>query len=385
VAYVPHPYDGEDFDDALTAALQRLAERLPGWTPREASVEYAVLSEMLRLTLDTRLLAADVADAIFRSFGTKLVGLPPHPGSPATGTAVFTVDEPGRTVPAGTAVLWPDGAGGSLPFVTATDASTVGDSLDTTPVQLVAESSGTAANGLPPVDLELVDALAYVTRVRTTVESAGGTDAEDDLTYLDRLSQSLQLLRRVPVLAADYAVLARDVPGVYRAMALDGYDVETELPGQERALAVAGVRADGSPLSADVAEALQVRLSSEREVNFRVGLVEPSYTPVAVTFTALADPRADPLDVLGAAIEAVRSFLSPAAWGGGAERPPVWRPDRTVRYLDVVGVLSQTPGLVHLDDVTVNGARDNVTLTGLAPLPDGASTVTGSVSTVSYS
>jgi hypothetical protein len=378
VGYVEHPYAGEDLDEVLTAALSRIAERLPGWTPRETHVEYALLSELARLALDTRLLAADVADGVFRSFGTKLVGLPPHPGSPATGSAVFTVTEPGRTVPADTTVLWTDASGTGHLFTTTADTTADAGTL-TAEVELVATEPGQAATGLPAGELALVDALAYVTAVAATTPSSGGTDPEQDADYLDRLSQSLQLLRRVPVLAADYAVLARDVPGVHRAVALDGYDPDTDTTGNERTLAVAPFGADGNPVSADVAEALRARIDNEREVNFVVTVIAPSYTPLTVTWHARAALGADPAAVLTAGIAGARAFLSPAAWAGGTERPPVWRPQTVVRFLDLVGVLSRTPGVAELLDVTLNGARADVTLTGPAPLPAPDSTVTGTV------
>lgn len=371
-AYVDYPYAGEDLDDVLAAALTRLAETLPGWTPRETHLEYALLAEVLRHILDTRLLAADVAKSVFREYGAQLIQLPRNPGTPATGTVTFQLtDTTGRTVPAGTGVLWgadPASGDGRL-FLTVADTTAAPDSSTTPPVQVAAAEPGEDGNGLPAGSVDVVDALAFVAGATATTSSAGGTDPEQDADYLDRLADSLQLLRRIPVLAGDFAVLARDVPGVHRALGLDGYNAQTGQDGQERTVSVAAVDSAGQPLAPAVAEALRARLDGEREVNFVVQVLAPTYTALTVRYTVNVDRNADPAAVRADVTAAVRDYLSPARWAGGDERPPVWRLERVVRYLDLVGVVFAVPGVANVTDVTLNGGRVDVTLNGPAPLP----------------
>lgn len=379
MAYVSFPYDGEDPDEVLAAALQRLAATLPGWTPNEAHVEYAVLSEMTRLALETRLLAADVADAVFRTYGEQLIGLPAQSGVAASATATFTmVDTSARTVPADTQVLWPTG-GEPILFATVTDVTNVSGNATTPGVQILAVEPGTAANGLAAANLELVDALSFVSSAQATSGSSGGQDAETDVEYLDRLADSLRLLRRIPVLAEDFSILARDVAGVHRALALDGYNPADGTSNNERMLTVSAVDEAGQPVAASVLAALQTRLDAEREVNFVINTVAPTYTALTVTFTAKTAKNGDPAAVQAAAEQAVKDYLSPAIWGGGDERPPVWRLKPTVRYLDVVGVIAAVVGVDELTAVTLNGGTGDVTLTGAAPLPAADPTVTGTV------
>lgn len=483
MAYVPFAYDGQDPDDLLTEALARIAAALPGWTPNEAHVEYAVLSEMTRLALETRLLAADVADAIFRSYGEKLIALPALPGLPATANATFTfTDTSVRTVPAGTAVLWPSASGVPVQFVTVLAVSNTAGLLTTPAVQINASEVGTQSNGLAATSLQLVDALSFVSAVASTTTSAGGQDAETDAAYLDRLADSLKLLRRIPVLARDFSILARDVTGVHRALGLDNYQpgvneqqtvtvtaatggtftvtfegqttaalpfnasaatVQTALvalsnigdadvlvtagplgtasvtvefvralgdsnrtqmtttssltgagaavstatareglvavTNAERTVSVVPVAADGTPVSTSVAAELKARLQADREVNFVVNVLSPMYTALTVTFTGQAQPGADAAVVLAAAIQGVKDYLSPTTWGGGDERPPLWRLETTVRYLDIARVIGSTAGMRHVFDVTVNAARVDVALVGAAPLPAANATVTGTV------
>lgn len=381
MAYVSFPYDGEDPDDALAAALSRIAAGLPGWTPREAHIEYALLAEMTRSAVETRVLAADVSDEIFRTYGERLIGLPSQPGVPASATATFTMTSTtARTVPAGTQVLWPTG-GDPVLFATVADVSNAAGTTTTPGVQISAVEVGTFANGLPATILDLVDALSFVSTVQSTTASSGGQDAEEVAAYLDRLTDSLRLLRRIPVLANDFAILARDITGVYRALALDGYNPNDGTSNNERMLAVAAVDTAGQPVPTNVLNDLQARLDAEREVNFIVHTLQPTYTALTVTFTARTTSSGDAAAVRTAAEQAVKDYLSPAVWGGGDERPPVWRYKPTVRYLDVVGVIARTPGVAELTAVTLNGGTVDVTLAGAAPLPAANPTVTGTVTT----
>lgn len=381
MAYVPFDYDGEDLETLLAEALSRITAALPGWTPNEAHVEYALLSEMTRLALETRLLAADVADSIFRSYGESLIGLPPQPGVPATASATFTMtDTAPHTIPAGTAVLWPTG-GEPILFETVVAVTNAAGSATTPAVQIAAAEPGTAANGLAASPLQLVDALAFVASAAATTGSSGGQEPESDAEYLDRLTDSLQLLRRIPVLAGDFAILARDTPGVHRALALDGYDPDTNSSGNERTIAVAPVAEDGSAVPASVLTNLRLMLDSQREVNFVVKTLNPTYTALTVTFEAQTAPGGNTELAAAAAVQAVKDYLSPALWGGGDERPPVWRYQPTVRYLDVVGVISRAPGIRSVTAVTLNGGSADVTLAGAAPLPATNPTVTATVVT----
>jgi hypothetical protein len=71
--------------------------------------------------------------------------------------------------------------------------------------------------------------------------TAGGIDAEPDDVYLSRLTDELTLLAPRPILPVDFAIMARDVTGVTRATALDGYDPTATITGRT------GTTTSGSP------------------------------------------------------------------------------------------------------------------------------------------
>jgi hypothetical protein len=56
-----------------------------------------------------------------------------------------------------------------------------------------------------------------------TAISTGGVDAESDDDYLDRFRTNAQLLAPRAILPSDFASLLQSVPGIDRALALDGY------------------------------------------------------------------------------------------------------------------------------------------------------------------
>lgn len=147
------------------------------------------------------------------------------------------------------------------------------------------------------------------------------------------------------------------------------------LENNERMVTVSPVDVDGEPVGQTIDTNLQNYLQSQREVNFIVNVIDPSYTSIDVTWTGVASPTANHDSVIAAANAALASYLSPALWGGGNQTPPLWdSSDNVVRYLSVVTLLGETPGLAYLDSVAIgyhNGTlgTDDVDLIGYAPLP----------------
>lgn len=87
-------------------------------------------------------------------------------------------------------------------------------------VPIQSQVSGSINNNLPTGPLTLVaPSWSFVSSVAATTVSSGGTDAETVDSYINRLSQELQLLTPRPIVPNDFAVLAQGIPGVARAVA----------------------------------------------------------------------------------------------------------------------------------------------------------------------
>lgn len=363
--------DPDDFERLTESAFSYFAAKLPGWLPAPGDPLTILIESTARMAAELKLLAGRVPEAVFRYFGASLLGLAPIEASHASvGSTWAMVDLAGHTIPAGTLVGLPADGDRLIAFEVAEDVVVPPGSggTGTGEVLLVAREPGAAGSGLHGAPATLLTPLSFVDWVATPGYSTGGVDAESDADYRDRLAAELQLLSPRPILAGDFAVMARRVAGVERAVAIDGYDPGTNSTGNERMVTVAVVDAAGEPTTTLIKTAVDGLLQAEREVNFVVHVIDPTYTSVNVTFLAHALPDYDPADVQARAVQAVTDYLSPANWGltvndGG------WRNQTRVRYLEVAAMLDRVEGLDYIDQLWVQGVGTDLTLTGAIPLP----------------
>lgn len=386
--YISVPIE-TDPESLAQDAFDYITNKIPNWLPSEGNLETIILGAISQMAAENRDLASDVPTTIFRWFGATLLGVPPIDAQPAQVLVTFqAINTDGYTVPAGTIIGLRDSNDELVPFELANDViilpglliSTVNDG------QLIAVEPGAAASGLPG-PAEMIDALSFIAAVTVTGgASSGGVDAEEDDAYMARLVAELQLLSPRPILARDFAVMARRVGGVFRATAIDGYNPATQTYNNEKYVAVAVVDANGNALSAPVKASVDALLQAEREINFVVNVIDPTITNIDVTFAAISLPDFDPAAVELAAEQAVRDYLNPATWGTNPIDDTEWLNTTVVRYLELAEVINRVEGINYITTLTLavaggGQAAANVTLTGAAPLAnDGAivGTVTAS-------
>ena len=370
----------EDPDEIIQRILDGLAERMPGWEPvpgapevalaEELGYEMAVLGQLTRIGLE-------VAVA---GFGETAFGFPAYLGATADLQTNVTVTAAGATIPAGLTVVGINDNGDEVAFEVLAD---VVAGATTVPVEFTAIDEGLAGNGVPAGPLTMVTATTSVVDVVATATSANGADPEAIGDYLTRLVDYLGTLRPGGVNAADMAALARSVPGVHRALAVDLYDPADPGTQTERTVTVFPIDENNAPVPTAVAAQVQSTLDAAREVNFIVHVAEPTYTAVDVAFTAVAEAGADPVVVQTSVTGAIADWL--AAFGATADDPQAWEPTTTVRLLDLARVAGSATGVAYLASLTLNGASADLELTGVAPLPaplddpTDPSTITGTV------
>lgn len=217
------------FDTSSEALVDRVVDylrtALPGWEPADGSLENHLIEGLARIQVEIMQMASTVPDSAFQRFGEELVALPPLEGVKATVATTWTAtDNLGHVIPAGTQVGYRVSPDSMVVFEVTEDATILPGSTALSPVVLSATDVGGGWNTVPAGPLELVDALSWVSTVVANSASAGGVDAETDDAYKDRLAAELRLLTPRPILPDDFAVLARRVTGVYRALAVDGLD-----------------------------------------------------------------------------------------------------------------------------------------------------------------
>lgn len=275
--------------------------RQPTWTPSDGNLDVWIIRAIAEKAAENRTLASDVPDDIFASFGAKMVAYPPVDDVAASGNTTWLLtDTIGHTIPANTYVGIRDGNGDLQTFYTVADVI-VAPGVNTTAVGEVvirATEPGTVGNALNnPV--ELVTTYDWVTSVTLTGPTGGGVDAEDIDSYLNNLARHLQLLSTVPILPADFALAAMDAdPGVYRAVAIDGYNplhnllTANEASFETSVAAYTGTNAalaQSATLSADGADSMRLTAASAADMSAELNVanakaVTPGQTISAVGF-----------------------------------------------------------------------------------------------------
>lgn len=364
--------------------IELLQDRFPGWEPALPNLETWLIEGLAEMTSDLMDLAVAVPEEIMKEYGRTIVSIPPIEAAPATVTSTWTaVDNAGYTIPAGTQVLIEETGNVKHAFEVVEETDI--DPGDTTASVLIeAVEYGEQANGLT-ADPELLDALAFIAGITTADETSGGTDEEDNDVYLDRLAEELTLLAPRPILPGDFEVLARRHTAVWRATALDGYEPVGPSSGNDRTISVAVVQEDGTTLSSGEKDEVDALLQAEREVNFDIYVIDPTFTAIDVDYEVTAHSGFSAADVETDVTAALEDYLSPANWGkspfqddadSGQDRS--WLNITVVRYLEVAEVINRVAGVHYIDDLSVEGGTADVNLTGAAPLTQ-AGTITGAV------
>lgn len=222
--------------ELVQLGLERLKSEMElkgyvGWEPQPSDVITIATEALGPLAADAMAIFAEPSAAIFRRFGTKLENLPYNQGAEARGMTLWTLEKtatgelPQRTIPAGFQVL-----AARLGFYVPTEV-VIPPGQETAVVEIRAIESGARYNFVSGV-CEPAEALNWVKEITLTGETSGGTEAETDEEYENRLQQWLTLQAARPITASDFAVFARDVPQelfpsgqvVGRSTAIDGYN-----------------------------------------------------------------------------------------------------------------------------------------------------------------
>lgn len=370
--------DEDNVSDRIVAGL---VDRLDGWEAYEGAPEVALAEEIGRETAVLNQSMIDVLDLAVAGMGETAFAFPAFQGAAATIPVSIELNAAGTIVPAGFFVTALNDAGEEVAFELAEDlaapATTVAATLRATEV-------GDFANAIPAGPLTIITATSNVNAVTATGPSANGADAELIEDYLDRLVDFLSTLRPGGVTATDLAALARSVPGVHRAIAVDLYDPAIPLVESERTATVFPVDETGHQVPGPVATQLRAVLEAAREVNFVIHVEPPTYTTVAIAYSVIADADESPAAVKTEVDAALTDMLT--SWGSTADDDQAWGEKTTMRIFDVVRVIGQAPGVAYVDTLTLNGTAADLTLAGPAALPKPLdapttpSTITGSVS-----
>jgi len=361
--YIDYPIDS-DPADLLAEAYSTIKDKAPNWVENDANLDTWILQIVASQASDLLSLANDVPDTIFKWYGANLVGLPPLDATSAVVGSTWTMqDNVGYLIPAGTQVAIRDSVGVDHAFVTTLDTvipagqtATAAGGITLSSVETGSALSGLGANGYI---CTMIDTLSFVSQVALTGATAGGQDAELSSDYNNRLARKLQRLSQRPVLASDYSLAALDVAGVYRSVALDGYNPADQSFNNQRMVGIAAVDQNGTAISAGIKANLQNYLQSMREVNFVVNVFDPTTTQIDVTFNVKCLVGYTTATVQANAVARVQNYLNPANWGKDPTITDVtaaaqsWVETNTVYYNKMMNVLGQADGVDRVLSMTM--------------------------------
>lgn len=207
--------------------VEHVQATFPEWQPSEGQldvIQARIWSLKAAIIAD---MASRVMRSIYRYFGSTITNIVPLPAAYATVLVNFVaLDTAGHTIPAGTQIGLTDSNGDIHIFATLSNAVITAGQDD---VNAIAEAieAGTAENTLTGA-VQMIEQIDWLdpTASATVTPSSGGADPEDDTTYINRLTNNLGLMAPRPLLAKDFALISRNIAGVWRAAAIDNY-----LPG----------------------------------------------------------------------------------------------------------------------------------------------------------
>jgi hypothetical protein len=386
----------DDPDALLETGVDYMEDSIPGFVARPGNPETVLLEANSQIAAEVVQQAELVPPIAFAYAGESLFGIPQHDAVPATGTATitFAVDTPANMIAAQSMLSVPHPSGAFVVFTTDTDVNAIAGG-GTATVGVTALEPGANANGAFGPS-EFVDAVQGIASV-VVAGAAGGVDAESDEDYLDRLADALTLLAPRPILPNDFAVMARQVPGVGRSASLDLYQPGTNdniaagQPGGPLTVEGAPVNAGagktgiercvttiitadaGQPPTQTLMHQTWSVLDGAREVNFLAYVVAPRYSTIDVQATVHAFPGYLAADVLASSKAMLAQWLDPDRWGAGIGDS--WTVDTYARIYEAVDWLNRADGVNYVKAGTVQlriagGAwsPNDVALPGVAPL-----------------
>jgi Baseplate J-like protein len=372
--YIIEPLD-TDVETLFQDFVDYIRNYYPDWNPSEGQLDVLIARFFSIQTAFTADMASRVLRAIFRYFGSTMANIPPLPGSFASATVAFTVsDGEAHTLPEDTLVGLTDSDGDIQMFALVDDLNfAAGDVTESGVCQAV--EIGAAGNDLTGT-VQMIELVDWIDSAVVSGVSSGGSDPEVDEIFLARLSDNLQIPRR-PALPNDFALVAQNVPGVWRSCVIDNYDLGPPVnAAAAQCIAISSVDEQGQPLSAAVRADLLAYLNSLVRQNFKIGFQDPTYNTVQITYNVTAIEFTEPAAVKTAIDDAIAQNLSPANFAQYPEQAAnnrSWRNVKVIRYLDLTTIVENVPGVDHINNLTFGlngGAQDknDKNLNGLFPL-----------------
>lgn len=376
--YIIEPLD-TDTESIYADFVEFVRSYYPDWNPNEAQLDVIIARFFAQQTATVADMASRVQRAIYRYMGANLMNIPPLPGSAATATISFHVsDSAHHILGMGAIVGLTDTNGDMHMFQTLGDMDAPEDAIEWPSIQAQALELGADANNLTGT-VEMLEQVDWIDDAQVVGVSSGGSDPEEDEIYIQRLTDNLLIPRR-PTYAQDIVIMARNIPGVWRAAAIDNYRDTgggTYATDQEDSIAVTAVDVDGEEITGATLTDMMEYLSENLRQNFLLTFVPPTYHTINVTYTvhAYQTTGTDGASVQGEINQSLDNILLPTRFG----QIPGDTNDRNLhvvpvmRYLELTTAIENVRQVDYVQSLTFGvdgGSMNNAdkVLTGAFPL-----------------
>jgi hypothetical protein len=365
-----------EFDETAlyNTAVATIQVDFPEWEP----VAGSLVDIQLRCCASMAAVAAEMASTvpfnIFKAF-LNWAGQVSQPAVPAEVVIRFTAkDDIGYTIPALTPIgLTSASTSDPVAFQTGNevDIPATYTFVDTICTAIL---PGSAGNDLDEVIR--ADSLGFVTSITiapSNEASHSGQDAETDDAFVNRGSQELETWSKTPILGRDFALLAREIPGVIRCAWIDNFDYPTKTAGVERVITLCPIDANGQGFPTDILDEVMSLMESMRELNFVCYAVSPDYANIDITADVYCQDPTALTSAESQATDALNQYLSPATWGtpttGRGQMVPLWINQPWIRYSRIMKAIEDCVDVDYVENVTINGVAADFQMTGTFPLP----------------
>lgn len=316
---------------------------------RPTAIEKAELVQ-LKLQHFLRLCFPQTSYGQYLDFLGEMKGVFRHPATPATGTVVF-MGQPGTVIPAGFVVLTE--ATGSFPaieFQTKERVQIGEDGTATAAVECL--EPGTIGNVAANTVTLLSGPIAGVTSVINPEPFSGGTEAEDDERYRERVLAAYD----EPLSGAkkDYERWAKEVPGVGAVYVIPLWDG----PGTVKVLIT---DSNGQPANQELIDAVQAHIAPDGNlgggkapIGAHVTVDAPEVFAIDIAFSLFLKDGYDAETVVENIKARLRDFMA------GFELNTGDRPPERITVTRVGHEILSVDGAADYASLTLNGNDDYV-------------------------
>lgn len=346
---------------------------LPGWKP-QAGLPEVTVAQGLALIISELVFAVNRLPGATVQTLLQLFGITRSTGTAATATVTFTATgSTAASIPAGTELQLQLG---SQAYVFTTNTATaIAAGVTSATAQVTCATNTAAVNGAAAgTPLTVLATLPFVNGATIATSPAGGIDPETSAAWLSRGTQTLQSISSALTLPAQFvnAALADTADGVYRAHATNNWD--PTLAGgaggyAQGAITVSVMGRGGALLTNTQKSKVQALLAARALAGLAVHVADPTVTTVNVQATVWQSPGWTPSQVqanIAAQLAAPRTSAS-GGGPGGSLSTDLWDfTQGTVRLNDLITVITETPGVAYVVNVTTPTA--DIPLPGIAPL-----------------